>query len=120
MIHMYLVATSELNRVLLYQYSEKSKINPGSWTLPCAEVKEVSEENLRVGLYKLFSAGMGKLELLDKIEDADGNSHVFFKGELTGDVEFKDKKADYGFYTFQQLPILTFEAPNRAFRSGFR
>ena len=104
MIYAYLLSVSELNRIFLYQYSDKSKVNPGSWTLPVCLLEEgFTDEDFRVGLYKLFQSQLQNIELYETHKAENGDSYVFYKADLNSDIELKDKKADYGFYTFQQL-----------------
>ena len=80
MTYMYLVATSQLDRVLLYQFSEKSKFALVNG-LSHVESSEVSEESLRVGLYKLFTVQLEAVEHYETIKSPEGDSHVFFKVE---------------------------------------
>lgn len=104
MNYLYLVAISDLNRILLYQFSEKHKDYAGEWSLPFGQSKgEASTDELRKAIGTLFSAQLSDAKLIETITDDKGDQHLFFSAELKSDVELKDRKSDYGYYTFQQL-----------------
>lgn len=104
MNYLYLVAVSDLNRILLYQFSTKHNQFPGEWSLPQANC---SEQPLAVdvvdAMKSMFDCRMSSVKLIENIIDAEGANHYFFEADISSDIELKDKKADYGYYTFQQL-----------------
>ena len=104
MNYLYLVAISDLNRILLYQFSEKHKEYAGEWSLPFGvTAAEPSEAELIKCVSSLFNCQLKATELMETLSDDEGNKHFFYEAEVSSDVELKDRKSDYGYYTFQQL-----------------
>ncbi len=104
MNYIYLVAISDLNRILLYQFSDKHKEYAGEWSLPFGvTTAEPSAAELKKCISTLFNGQLKDAKLLETLSDDQGNEHFFFAAELSSDVELNDKKSDYGYYTFQQL-----------------
>ena len=112
MNYLYLVAVSDLNRILLYQFSTKHD----QFRASGLGLRQISEQPLAVdvvdAMKSMFDCRMNSVKLIENIIDAEGANHYFFEADISSDIELKDKKPIMAITLFSNYITLTFQRSN--------